>query len=210
MNSDDSNTNTANTNTSKFVVVQSLTPQNYLFQTQKSKSLSDSSYNQNKKSQNLVQDNYPYIYIIRIMSQRKTNYTYRIISLGFYSLNATKTRHNSINGTVFKYQMIIHFYEIQKCTSYNSATDVSNKFLQKLGKSNKSSISGVKLFAFDLEYQQKPLKKQYNSQKKPLEELSSLQINRRLRSLANDIKDNVQSLFLKYNMTSLETEKVDL
>ncbi|CAG8826471.1 25994_t:CDS:2, partial [Gigaspora margarita] len=152
------------------------------------------------------------------MSQQKTNYTYRIISLGFYPLNATKTRRNSINGTVYQipdnYSFLVTIYkiqiiyktqylnnlvkytinwinhdsEIQQCTSYNSATDVSNKFLQ--------------LFTFDLEC----LEKRRNSQK----ELSSSQINRRLRSLANDIKDNVQSLFLKHNMTFLEIEKVDL
>ncbi|CAG8714735.1 4159_t:CDS:2, partial [Racocetra fulgida] len=233
------------TNTSKFVVFQSLTPRNYLFQTQKSKSLPNSSDNQNKKSQNLVKDNYPYIYVTRIVSQRKTNYTYRIISLGFYPLNVIKTLRNSINGTVYQipddYSFIVTIYktqitcktqyqnnlvkytiswidhnsETQQCiTSYSSATD-------KLGKSNKSSISGVKLFAFDLEClekrrtsqsidQQKPLEKRRSSQQKPLEELSLSQINRRLRSLANDIKDNVQSLFLKHNTTSLELEKVDL
>ncbi|CAG8837286.1 44483_t:CDS:1, partial [Gigaspora margarita] len=59
----------------------------------------------------------------------------------------------------------------------------------KLEKFNKSSILGIKLFAYDLEClekrynsqsidQQKLLKKQYNSQKKPLKELSLSQINR--------------------------------
>ncbi|CAG8760493.1 24147_t:CDS:2, partial [Dentiscutata erythropus] len=228
----DSNTNTADTNTSKFVGFF----QNYFSQTQKSKSLPDSSDNQNKKSQNLVKDNYPYIYVTRIMSQRKTNYTYRIISLGFYPLNVTKTRRNSINGTVYQipddYSFIVTIYKIQiTCktqyqnnlvkytiswidhnsetqqyiTSYSSATDVSNKFLQKLGKSNKSSISGVKLFAFDLECLEKrrnsqsiDLEKQRSSQQKPLEELSLSQINRRLRSLANNIKDNNNTIELNF------------
>ncbi|CAG8437894.1 6119_t:CDS:2 [Scutellospora calospora] len=65
----------------------------------------------------------------------------------------------------------------QYVTSYSSAMNVNDKFLQKLGKFNKR-ISGVRLFAFDLKYLKKRCNSSSASKKKPLKELSLLRIHR--------------------------------
>ncbi|CAG8500753.1 10870_t:CDS:2 [Dentiscutata heterogama] len=229
--------------TCEYIFLEPLTPQNYLSQSHKPFKLLSSN---DSKNQTLVQDNYPYIHVTRIISQRKTNYIYKLLSLGFYPLAVNKTRRNSLNGTIYRildnYSVSVTIYQTsiicktqyqnngsvkytiswvdcnyklqRQVKSYDSATDASNKFLQKLGKSNKSSISGVKLFALDLECLEKR-RDELNSpqsihRQRSLEGLSSTQQNRRLKLLANDIKNNVQSLFLQHNTTSLKVEKVDL
>ncbi|CAG8738157.1 2569_t:CDS:2, partial [Cetraspora pellucida] len=221
--------------TCEHIFLEPLTPQNYLSQSNKPFKLL--SFN-DSKNQTLVQDNYPYIHVTRIISRRKTNYIYKLLSLGFYPLAVNKTRRNSLNGTIYRipdnYSVSVTIYQTsiicktqyqnngsvkytiswvdcnyklqRRVKSYDSATDAR--------KSNKSSISGVKLFALDLECLEKHRDELNNSQsihrQRSLEGLSSTQQNRRLKLLANDIRNNVQSLFLQHNTTSLKVEKVDL
>ncbi|CAG8715989.1 5402_t:CDS:2, partial [Cetraspora pellucida] len=175
--------------------------------------------------------------------QRKFNHIYKILSLGFYPPVVKETRRNSLNGTVYQipdnYSVSLAINKIQiTCktqyqdngsvkftiswinsktkkyvTSYSSATDAGNKFLQKLGK-HKSHTSGVTLFGLDLECLEKQRSQLKNSihQQKSLNKLSSTQANRRLKLLAINIRNNIQPLLLEHSdsTTSLNLEKINL
>ncbi|KAF0530136.1 hypothetical protein F8M41_012378 [Gigaspora margarita] len=204
-----------NDNIDKYVILRPLTPQNFLFQMNKSLLNSSANQSETKKSQTLVDDNYSTIYVVRVKGQRKFYHIYKILSLGLYPLVVQKTQCNSMNSTIYQipdsYSVSLTIFKIQiKCNTQYQSNSL------KLGKCS-SNLSGVALFRFDLDCLEKKydqLKNSNNSllmnQRKPLKELSPSQINRRIKSLAIDIKNNIQSLFLKHNATSLNIEKVNI
>ncbi|CAG8852911.1 9808_t:CDS:2, partial [Gigaspora margarita] len=184
-------------------------------------------------------DDYLNIYVTRLIGKQKKQYLYKILQLGFYPQQVkrtqqsgypipneyivgvkvngvdliAKTQYNSFGEVVYTITWDSCNEKNQSVSSNKSASNASALFLQG---HNNSQFSGIILFGFDLEClerrrnQNQPVFKT-QSRKKPFHELQSeSQKNKRLKALASDICNGIESTIQSHNFHDTVLKSIEL